>query len=137
VAGEVGARELAPEVRVPIWCIGSGGAHRGRLAAVKQVGGGEPMTVGQRRGGGHWLGVHGAAVSSDRGHCDDRGARWWSEVALDGKAASANEGGDQLGASTVLCGGRWLSGRLSVAQRRMRVVCGGQCFGDWKRGAQQ
>jgi hypothetical protein len=25
----------SPEVRVPIWCIGSGGAHRDGLAAVK------------------------------------------------------------------------------------------------------
>jgi hypothetical protein len=31
VAREGGARELAPEVRVPIWGTGSGGAHRGGL----------------------------------------------------------------------------------------------------------
>jgi hypothetical protein len=35
VAGGAGARELALEVGVPIWGIGSGGAHRGRLTAVK------------------------------------------------------------------------------------------------------
>jgi hypothetical protein len=33
-AGEGGAREQASEVRVLIWGIGSGGAHRGGLAAV-------------------------------------------------------------------------------------------------------
>jgi hypothetical protein len=32
VAGEGGARELALEVRVPIWGISGGGAHRGGLA---------------------------------------------------------------------------------------------------------
>jgi hypothetical protein len=55
VARGGGARELAPEVGVPIWGIGNGGAHRGGLVAVKQVGGGEPATTGQRRGGGHQL----------------------------------------------------------------------------------
>jgi hypothetical protein len=40
------ARELALEVRVPIWGIRSGGAHRGRLAAMKQIGGGEPAMAG-------------------------------------------------------------------------------------------
>jgi hypothetical protein len=55
VAGEGGARELAMEVGVPIWGIGSGGAHRGRLTTAKQVGGGEPATVGRRRGGGRRL----------------------------------------------------------------------------------
>jgi hypothetical protein len=47
VAGEGAARELAPKVRVPIWCIGSRGAHRGRLAVAKQIGDGEPATVGR------------------------------------------------------------------------------------------
>jgi hypothetical protein len=47
-------------------------------------------------------------------------------VALDGKVASANEGGGRLGASTVPCSGRWLNGRLGVAQRRMRAVHGDQ-----------
>jgi hypothetical protein len=102
-------------VRVLIWYIGSGGAHRGGLAAAKQVGGGEPATAGRRRGGGHPLGICGAAVSSGRGHRGDGGARRWPKVALDGEAASTNEGGDRLGASTVPCGGRWLSGRLGVA----------------------
>jgi hypothetical protein len=50
VAGEVGARELALEVRVPIWGIGSREAHRGGLAVVKQVGGGEEMVANQSRG---------------------------------------------------------------------------------------
>jgi hypothetical protein len=68
---EGGARELAPEVRVPIWCIGSGEAHRGGLTAVKQVGSGEPATAGRRRGGGHRLGVRGAAVSSGGARCGD------------------------------------------------------------------
>jgi hypothetical protein len=68
VAGEGGARELALEVRVSIWGIGGGGAHRGGLTAAKQVGGGEPATASQRRGGGRRLGVRGAAVSS--------GAQW-------------------------------------------------------------
>jgi hypothetical protein len=54
-------------------------------------------------------------------------------VALNGKVTLAN-GGGQLGASIVPCGGRWLSGRLGVAQRRMRVVRGGQRFGSWSRG---
>jgi hypothetical protein len=121
-----GARELALEVRVPTWCIGSRGAHRGGLAAAKQVSGGEPATASRRRGGGHWLGVHGSAVSSGGGHCSDGGARRWPEVALNGKVASANEGGGRLGASTGPCGGQWLNGRLGVAQRRMRVVHSGQ-----------
>jgi hypothetical protein len=134
VAEEGGARELALEVRFPIWCIGSGGAHRGGLVTVKQVGGEEPATAGQRRGGGHRLGVRGAAVSSGGGRCGDKGARRWPEVVLNGKATSANEGGGRLGASTVPCGRRWLNGQLVVAQRRMRVVRGGQRFGAWSRG---
>jgi hypothetical protein len=40
VVREGGVRELALDVRVPIGGIGSGGAHRGRLVAMKQVGGG-------------------------------------------------------------------------------------------------
>jgi hypothetical protein len=80
--GEGGARELAPKVRVPIWGIGGGGAHRSGLAAAKQVGGGEPMMAGRRSGGGRRLGVHGAAVSSGKGHCSDgehvNGWRWRS-----------------------------------------------------------
>jgi hypothetical protein len=36
----------------PIWGIGSGVAHRGGLAVPKQVDDGEPVTAGQRRGGG-------------------------------------------------------------------------------------
>jgi hypothetical protein len=69
--------------------IGNGGAHRGGLAAVKQVDGGEPATAGRRRDGGRRLRIHGAAVSSGGGHCGDGGARRWPEVALDGKAALA------------------------------------------------
>jgi hypothetical protein len=128
VAGEGGARELAPEVRVPIWCICSGGAHYGWHVVVKQVSGGEPATAGQRRGGGRQLGVCGATVSSGGGCYSDGGARRWSEVALDGKVASANEGGSRLGASTIPCCGCWLSDRLGVAQRRMRAVHGVQCL---------
>jgi hypothetical protein len=135
VAGEGGARELAPEVGVLIWGIGGRGAHRGGPTTAKQVGGGEPVTAGQRRGGGRRLGVHGAAVSSSGGRCGDGGACWWPEVVIDGKATSASEGGGRLGASTVPCGGRWLSGRLGVAQRHMRVVRGGQCFSPSSRGA--
>jgi hypothetical protein len=55
VAWGGGARELALEVGVSIWGIGSRGAHRGGLTVAKQVGGGEPVTIGRRRGGGHWL----------------------------------------------------------------------------------
>jgi hypothetical protein len=112
-------------VRVPIWGIGGKGAHRGGLTVVKQVGGGGPAMAGQRRGGGRRLGVRGVAVSSGGGLCGDGGACRWSEVALDGKAASASEGGSQLSASTVSCSGRWLSSRLGVAQRRTRAVHGG------------
>jgi hypothetical protein len=126
VAGEGGVKELTPEVRVPIWGIGGRGAHHGGLAAATQVGGGEPATAGRRRGGEHRLGVHGAEVSSDGGRYGDRGARRWPEVALIGTAASATEGGGRLGASTVSCGVRWLSSRLNVAQRHMRVVLGGR-----------
>jgi hypothetical protein len=75
----------------PIWGIGSGGAHRGGLTEVKQVGGWEPVTTGWRRDGGCWLRVRGAAVCSGGGHCGDGGARRWPEVALNGKAASAGE----------------------------------------------
>jgi hypothetical protein len=85
------------------------------VKAVKQVSGGEPATVGRRRGGGHWLGVRGVAVSSGRGRCGDGGARRWPEVVLDRKVASANEGGGRLGASTVPCRGWWLGGRLGMA----------------------
>jgi hypothetical protein len=53
LAGKGGAKELTPEVRVPIWAIGGRGAHRGGLAAAKQIGGGEPVTVVRRRGGEH------------------------------------------------------------------------------------
>jgi hypothetical protein len=67
-------------------------------------------------------------VSSGGGRCGDRGAHRWSEVALDRKAASASEGDGRLGASTVPCGGRWLSDRLGVAQKRTRAMCGGQRF---------
>jgi hypothetical protein len=125
VAGEGGARELAREVSILIWGIGSGGAHHVGLTAVKQVGDGEPMTAGRRRGGGHWLGVRGAAVSSGGGRCGDGGAHRWPEVALDGKAISANEGGGQLSVSAVHCKGRWPSGWLGVAQRHTRAMRGG------------
>jgi hypothetical protein len=73
-------------------------------------------------------------VSLGGGHCGDGGARQWAEVALDGKAASATEGGDRLAASTVSCGGRWLSGWLGVAQRHTRAVWGGLRFSAWRRG---
>jgi hypothetical protein len=36
----------SPVGGVPIWGIGSGGAHRGGLAVVRQVGGGEAVMVG-------------------------------------------------------------------------------------------
>jgi hypothetical protein len=93
LAGEGGARELALEVRVPIWSTGGGGAHCGGLTAAKQVSSGEQAMAGRRRGGGCQLGVHGAVVSSSGDRCLDGGACRWSEVALDGKAASAHEGG--------------------------------------------
>jgi hypothetical protein len=97
-------------------------------------GGGELAMAGRKRGGECRLGVHGAAVNSGGGHCGDGGARRWLEVVLDGRAASATEGGGRLGASTIACGGRWLSGRLGVAQRCTRAVRGGRCFGAWSRG---
>jgi hypothetical protein len=115
VAEEGGARELAPEVRIPIWGIGGGGAHHGGLTAVKQISGGEPAMAGRRSSGERRLGVCGAAVSLGRGHYGDGGARRWPEVALDGKVASATEGGGRPGASTVSYGGRWLSGWLGMA----------------------
>jgi hypothetical protein len=62
---------------------------------MMQVGGGEPARAGRRSGGERRLGVHGAAVSSGRGRC--------------------GEGGGRLGASMVVCGGRWLNGWLGVA----------------------
>jgi hypothetical protein len=68
-----------------------------------------------------------SAVSSGVGRCGDRAARRWPEVALDGKAASANEEGGWLSASIVPCGGQWLSGLLGMAQRHTRAVRGGQC----------
>jgi hypothetical protein len=131
MAGEGGASELDPEVRVPIWGIGGGGAHRGGLTPAKQVGGGEPATVGRRRGGELRLRVHGAAVSSGEGRCGDGGARQWPEMTLDGKAASATEGGGRLGASMVSCNRRWISGQLGVAQRHTRMVRGGRRFSAW------
>jgi hypothetical protein len=92
-------------VRVPIWGIGNRGAHRGGLVAAKQVSGGVPVTAGRRRGGGRWLGVRGAAVSSSESRCGGGGARRWLEVVLNGKVASTNEGGGWLGASTGPCRG--------------------------------
>jgi hypothetical protein len=127
VAGEGGAWELALEVRILIWGIDSGGAHHGRLVVAKHVGGAESAMTGWRRGGGHRLGVHRAAVSTGGGHCGDGGAHRWPEVVLDGKAALANEGGGRVGALMVPCGGQWLSGQLEVAHRRTRAVRGGQC----------
>jgi hypothetical protein len=105
MAGEGGARDLALEVRIPIWGIGHGWANHGGLMAVKQVSGGEPAMIGRRRGGGRQLGVCGAAVSSGGGRCGDGGARRWLEVVLDGKVVSTTEGGGRLSASTVPCGG--------------------------------
>jgi hypothetical protein len=137
VAGEGGAKEQAPEVRVLIWNIGSGGAHHGGLTTATQVGGGEPAMAGRRRGRERQLGVRGAAVSSGRGHCSDGGARRWLEVALNRRAPSATECGGRLGALTVACGGRWLSGRLGMAQRRTRVVHGGRHFSAWSRGVRR
>jgi hypothetical protein len=104
VAGEGGVRELALEVRVPIWGTGGDGAHHGGLVVVKQIGGGEPTTVGRRRARGRRLRVRGAVVSSGGSHCGDGGACRWPELALNGKAASASEGGGRLVASTVPCG---------------------------------
>jgi hypothetical protein len=118
----------SPGGKDPNLGIGSGEAHRGGLATMMQVGGGEPARAGRRSGGEHRLGVHGAAVSSGRGRCGDGGARRWLEVALDGRVASATEGGGRLGASMVACGGRWLSGWLGVAQRHTRAVWGGRRF---------
>jgi hypothetical protein len=130
-------RELTPEVRVLIWGMGGGGAHHGGLTAAMQVGGGEPVMASRRRGGERQLGVCGEAVSSGGGRCGDGGARQWPEVALDGMAASATKGGGRLGASTVACGGRWLSDRLGVPRRHTRTVWGGRCFGAWNRGVQR
>jgi hypothetical protein len=128
--------EQALEVRTPIWGIGGGGAHHGGLAAAMQVGSGEPATVGRKRGGEHRLGVHGAAVSSGRGHCGDGGAHRWPEVALDGKAVSTTEGGGRLGASTVSCGRRWLSGLLAWLRgaREWCGVVGASTLGAEERG---
>jgi hypothetical protein len=100
-----GAGEVALEVRVPIWGIGSGGAHRGGLAGVKQVGGGEPTTTCQRRGGGHRLGVHGAAVSSSGGRCGGRGVHQLPEEAGAEEVLTTEEGSRRrLGQSTRRCG---------------------------------
>jgi hypothetical protein len=93
-------------VRFPIWGIGSGGAHCGELAVVKQVSGGEPAMLGRRRGGGRWLGIRGAAVSSGGGRCGGGGARRRPEVALDEMAASiGEEEGGQLDALMIQHGG--------------------------------
>jgi hypothetical protein len=137
VAGGGGAKELAPEVSIPIWGIGGGGAHHGGLTTAKQVGGGEPAMAGWRSGGRRRLRVCAAAVGSGGGRCSDGGAHRWPEVALDGKAASATEGGSRIGASTVSYDGQWLSGRLGVVQRRSRAVCGGQHFDAWSRGVRR
>jgi hypothetical protein len=65
VAGEGAARELALEVRVPIWGIGGGGAHGGGgLTVVKQVGGGEETVASQSRG--HRQGSRGWGGSTRR-----------------------------------------------------------------------
>jgi hypothetical protein len=130
VVGEGGARELAPEVRVPIWGKGGGGAHHGGLAAVKQIGGGESATAGRRRGGERRLRVRGAVVSSGGGHCSDGGARRWPDLALDGKAASATEGGSMLGASTVSYDGRWLRGTQELCGVVSASALGAKECGD-------
>jgi hypothetical protein len=77
--------ELAPEVRVPIWGIGGGGAHRGGLTVAKQIGGGELAMAGWRRGGGQQLRVRGAAVSLGGGHCGEGGAHRWPEWCSTGR----------------------------------------------------
>jgi hypothetical protein len=119
VAGDGGARELALEMRVLIWGIGSGGAHRGRLTAAKQVGGGKPATAGRRRGGGHRLEVHGATVSSIGGHCGGGGACRWPKAALDGKVDSTGEEeGGRLDASTIPYEGRCLRVMVGLAWLR-------------------
>jgi hypothetical protein len=58
-------------------------------------------------------------------------------VALDGKVVSATEGGGWLSALTVSYGGRWLNGRLGVAQRCTRAVWGGRHFDAWSRGVRR
>jgi hypothetical protein len=137
VAEEGGARELALEVRVPIWGIGGGGAHHDGLTVVEQVGGEEPVTASRRRGGERRHRVRGVAVSSGGGRCVNRGARLWPEMALDEEVASTTEVGSRLGASMVTYCRRWLSGQLGVVQRRTREVRGGRCFGAWSSGSRR
>jgi hypothetical protein len=124
------------EARIPIWGIGGGGAHCGGLAMVMQVGGGEPTMAGRRSGGERRLRVCGTTVSSGGARCGDGGARRWPEVALDGRAASATEGGGRLGASTVASGGRWLSGRLAWCRgtRGQCEVVGASALGAMECG---
>jgi hypothetical protein len=134
VVGEGGAREVAEEVRVPIWGIGSGGAHRGELAVAKQVGGGEPTTAGQRRGGGHWLRVRGAAVSSSKGCCSGGRARHWPEEGGAGGVLTAEEGSRrQLRRATQRCGGLTCGWRH--AQDR-QVANGTSAGHSWHGGSQ-
>jgi hypothetical protein len=89
-----------PDLGPRRWRVSPWWAHSDEASRRWGTGDGRPEKRWRAR-----LGVHGAVVSSGGGLCSDRGARRWPEVALDGKAASANEGGGRLGASTVPCGG--------------------------------
>jgi hypothetical protein len=85
VAGEGGARELALEVRVLIWGIGGGGAHRGALTAVKQVGGGEETAASRSRG--HRRGLSGW------GGCTRRCGAWGGVETIGGGLEQVVRGG--------------------------------------------
>jgi hypothetical protein len=121
-------------VRVLIWGTGSGGAHRGELAAAKQVSGGGPATAGQRRGGGHRLGVRGAMVSSSGGRCGGGRARRWLEEAGAGEVLTAEEGSrHRLGRSTRRCGGLTCGPRRAQGRR---VANGTSAEHSWHGGSQ-
>jgi hypothetical protein len=133
MAGEGGAREQAPDVRVLIWGIGGRGAHCGGLTAATQVGGGEPAMIGWRSGGERWLGVRGAKVAMVME--EHAGGRRWHSMG--GRPRQLKEAADLVlrrllaadgGSAASLAWRRGTRGRcgLVVASTLGAKECGGE-----------
>jgi hypothetical protein len=114
VAGEGDALELALEVRVSIWGIGGGGAHRGRLAMAKQIGG-----VERRRQARVGVTVRVRAVGEDvLGGAVLRVGSRWSEEGLSGLSTVAWFGWRGTAAMERRSSrGRWQGGPISSRRR--------------------
>jgi hypothetical protein len=82
-----GARELALEVRVPIWNIGSGEAHRGTLAHGKA---GRWWGTGDGRPEKRWRAP--AWGSQSGGELGRRSLRWRRSTSMAGRGARLKDG---------------------------------------------